>query len=370
MPDRRPSQIAIAAGLTKYALIATLRNKNSLFFGLMFPLGFVLVFGALGGGPAKADIGLSDKLAASGSPLVAALKAIGAKKDSPIRLTTKSDALLEQAVKQGSLGAAVEAGANGEVVVLTSTANPIGGGAAAGILRGIANEINLQAATGAAGPEFKKPIEMTSRDVAGKELRYFDFVLPGMIAFSLISTATFGVAFPFLGLRRALVLKRMLATPASPLSFVVSQCLSRSVQAVAQTAIIIGVGVGVYHFELLHGAATYIEMLVTSFVAICAFMGFGILLANIAKDEQTAPLIINMFNLPQFLISGVFFPTNTLPRWIQIIADNLPLSYCTQALRGISTDGKHLTNVLPQIGGMLAWSVLAYVAAAKTYRTE
>ena len=371
MLNRRPTQFAISLGLTKYALIATLRNKNSLIFGLMFPLGFVLVFGAIGGGTAKTGVGLSAKLAESGTPLVRALQALDANKNSPIRLTVASEDQLEIQVSQGKLGAAIEAGKGaGEFTILTSTSNPIAGGAASGLLRGIVDEVNLRAAEAVAGPDFKAPVDIKSKDIAGKEFRYIDFVLPGMIGFSLISTATFGVAFPFLSLRRTLVLKRMLATSAKPLSFVVSQCLSRSVQAVVQAAIIIGVGVGAFHFLLPHGVLTFIEMLIIAFLAISSFMGFGILLANVAKDEQSAPLLINLFNLPQFLLSGVFFPTDGMPRWVQLIADNLPLSFCNQAMRKVATDGAHLTGVLPQIGGMLAWSVIAYVAAAKTFRVE
>ncbi len=75
-----------------------------------------------------------------------------------------------------------------------------------------------------------------------------------------------------------------------------------------QAAILIGIGVVQFHFTLPSGALTIIEMLVVAFLGICSFMGFGILIANIARDEQTAPLILNLFNLPQFLLAGVFFP--------------------------------------------------------------
>ena len=217
-----------------------------------------------------------------------------------------------------------------------------------GILQSVSNRVNLMAAEAAAGQQFLEPVEIKTEDVSGKVSRYIDFVLPGMIGFSLISTATFGIAFPFLALRRTLVLKRMLATSARPLTFVVSQCLSRSVQAVVQAAILIAIGVGQFHFSLPNGAATFIEMLVVSFLGICSFMGFGILIANIAKDEQTAPLILNLFNLPQFMLAGVFFPIDSLPAWLQVIGTKLPLSFLNQAMRAIASDGKHSTDVLPQ----------------------
>src|SRR5579862_8645757 len=222
MPER-PSQLSISLGLFKYTLLATLRNRNSLIFGLIFPLIFVLIFGAFGGGVNKARIGLSDRLSNSGSPLITALQTMSGQAGSAVTVETLNDTALEQKVKQGDLGAAIQPAAEGDgLTILTSSANPIGGATASGIIRSIANGVNLSAAEAEAGPKFTAPVKLQAKDLAGTQRRYIDFVLPGMIGFSLISTATFGIAFPFLMLRRTLVLKRMLATSAKPMSFVVS----------------------------------------------------------------------------------------------------------------------------------------------------
>jgi ABC-2 type transport system permease protein len=371
MSDRRPSQVAITLGLTKYALKATLRNRFTLVFGLIFPLGFLVVFGFIGGGTAKIAIGVAPELETSPGTMVLALQMLAAKKDAPITLRSGTKQALEADLKSGDLGAVLEPGAKpGEIQIVTSTANPIASQTASGILRGFTDGINLHAAEAAAGASFSPPVTTSATTIEGKEKRYIDFALPGMIGFALIGLATFGVAFSILTMRKTLVLKRMLATSARPITFVISQCLSRSFQAVLQAAIIILVGMYAFHFTLPHGAETMLEMLVVSFFGVLSFLGFGLFLANLAKDEQMAPLLLNAFTLPQFLLGGVFFPSSVFPGWLQVIANNLPLSYLTTALRMISADGRHLVDVLPQLGGLLAWSILAYVAAAKTFRVE
>ena len=84
---RSQVRVAITFGLAKYMLLATFRNRNSLIFGLLFPLIFVEVFGAIGGGGAdQAKIGVSDALANSSAPLIVALKAMDGQKNSPIKL--------------------------------------------------------------------------------------------------------------------------------------------------------------------------------------------------------------------------------------------------------------------------------------------
>lgn len=371
MPDRKPNQVRITLGLTKYVLTATLRNKASAVFGLLIPLGFVLVFGLFQGDATKIDVGIDRSLSNSQNALVVALRAMTSKKDSPVQLEQLDRSEINTKLKSGNLGGAIVASGSGTgIEVLTSTANPISSATTLGILHGISDQINLGAAMAAAPPGFEPPAQFSQKSVSGHESRYIDFVLPGMIGFSLIGLATFGVAFPLLTLRKTLVLKRMLATPARPLSFVISQCLSRSVQAVAQAAVILGVGVAVYHFNLVNGAATFIEMMVVAFLGVLSFLGFGILIANIAREEQTAPLLLNLFTVPQFLLGSVFFSTNGLPAYVRVVADNLPLSLVTQGMRRIATDGAHLPQLDHQLVGMLAWSVISYLLAARTFRTE
>lgn len=362
---KAPSQLVILWGLTKYALKATFRNKASYAFSLIFPLVFVAIFGSIGNGGGQISLGAVDSLNKN-QPIYQAIQMIAAQQNSPIKLTVDSETNLKTELNQSKVGAILEPGPAGSTLkVVTSTANPQGGSAAVTFLNGILSQLNLKAA-GVTRPTFS----VTSQDVAGKEYRYIDFALPGQIGFSLISIATFGIAFPLITLRKTLVLKRIFATAVRPITFVVSQCLARSFQAMIQAAIILGVGIVGFHFTLAHGWITGVEMLALSFLAVLAFLGFGILIANIARDEQSLPIAINLFNLPQILLAGVFFPTDSLPVWVQRIGNNLPLAYFTTALRKIANDGATLAAVWPYILGIIAWGAVSYLAASRIFKSE
>lgn len=368
---KRPNQLAICLGLFRYTLAATMRNRLSFAFGLLFPLVLLVGFGMFSDGVNKSDIGIATPLAKTDSPFIQALEDLSKSPTGPINVVVLPEDELVRRVSRGAVGAGLEPGKSaGELTIVTSTANPIAGGSASGIIRSIAGQFNLKAAERLAGANFKAPVTLASRDVAGKTFRYIDFALPGIVGFSLIFSATFGIAFPFLALRRTLVLKRMQATCAKPISFVVSQCLARTVQSLGQAVVLIGVGVLVYHFFLPSGLLTFLEMTIVAGLGIASFMGFGILIANTTRDEHVAPLVINIFNLPQVVFAGVFFPTDKLPGWVQVLADKLPLSYVNTAMRSIASDGKHLTDVWPQILGMLVWCAVSYIAAAWTFKLE
>jgi len=361
-----PSQLLIAWGLTKYALKATLRNRSSLIFSLIFPLIFVAIFGSIGNAAQTITFGV-DSSVSDNNAIYQTLQSVANQVDSPVKIVHGSEAdLLTDQLNQSKLGGILEPGDSPtSLQLVTSTANPQGGAAASTFLNGIISQLNLKAA-GVVKPTFS----FTTKDIAGKEYRYIDFALPGQIGFSLISIATFGIAFPLITLRKTLVLKRIFATAAKPITFVVSQCLARSVQAMLQATVILGVGIWAFHFTLANGWITAVEMIALSFLAVLAFLGFGILIGNIARDEQTLPIAINLFNLPQILLAGVFFPIDSMPHWVQLIGNNLPLAYFTTALRKVANEGASLVTVWPYILGMVAWGVVAYILAARIFKSE
>ena len=369
MDIRKPSQLAIIAGLAKYSLISSLRNRASYFFSLIFPLAFIAVFGLIGNSSSSITIGISDTVDHA-NPIYTTLQTVAGQSNAPLKLATGNTTDLETQLKQGKIGGILVPAADStprtpRLTLETTSGDPANAAAAQSFMNGITSQLNLRAA-GVVNP----PIAVENKEVSGKVYRYIDFILPGQIGFSLLSIATFGIAFPLITLRKTLVLKRMFATAVTPISFVISQCLSRSFQAMIQAVVILGVGVWWFHFSLAHGWISLLEMMVLSFLGVLMFLGFGILIGNVAKDEQSLPIALNLFNLPQMLLAGVFFPTDGMPQWVQTIGNHLPLAYLNNAMRDVATNGKHLNEVLPAIFGMLVWGVIAYVLAARVFAKE
>lgn len=366
-----PNRLAVTWGLTKYALKASFRNKASYFFSLVFPLVFVSVFGLMGNNGDTIKFGVADTLDKNG-PIYQAIEELSNQKDAPIELVHGNLTELEEDLKQDDLAsvlAPAESGSNAEFKLITSNGSPQGKAAAESFINGIISQMNLailQMNTGS----FSLPFMIQNEEISGTTFRYIDFLLPGQIGFSMLSLATFGVGFTFIALRKTLVLKRMFATTVKPFDFVVSQALSRSLQAILQAAVIIAVGYLAFDFTLMHGWVSGFNMLVLSFLGILSFLGFGILISNLAKDENTLPIVLNLFNLPQMLLAGVFFPIDGMPQWVQAIGNNLPLAYLNSALRDVSIEGASLIDTWPYILGMLGWALVSYILASLTFKTE
>ena len=110
--------------------------------------------------------------------------------------------------------------------------------------------------------------EVKETTIQGREYRYIDFILPGMLGFSLLSSGVFGTAFVFLSLRLTLVIKRFFATPVKRYSIVLGEALARIVFALLGALFIIIVGHYIFNFTLIHGFATVVNMLILSTIGL------------------------------------------------------------------------------------------------------
>jgi ABC-2 type transport system permease protein len=210
-----------------------------------------------------------------------------------------------------------------------------------------------------------------NRDISEiRQYKTIDFILPGQLGFSLLSSGVFGVAFMFFNLRNTLVLKRFFATPISRTFIILGEGLSRVIFQMITAIVIIGAGYLFFGFTLINGVETFLEMLVLSFVGLLLFMGFGFIVSGLAKSDSTIPPFANLITMPQFLLGGTFFSVDAFPKWLQPISKAMPLTHLNEAMRSVAFEGHHLWDVKNEIGILLLWTVVVYIIATKVFRWE
>lgn len=360
---KNPGQFRAYLALAWYSFRAMTRNPATFAFGFIFPIVFITIFGLIGNSANSLTVGIP-----TGSNEQNPITQI-VEKQSFIKVQRDTKSNLEQSLRQGKVNGIilVNQSSSGKynINIITSSATPQQAAALTTFIKGVVDETNLRIA-GVTNPE----VTISQSEVSGRQFRYIDFALPGQIGFSLLSTAIFGTVFGLIFLKKALVLKRMFATPTKPLTILIAQGTSRLFMALLQTMLILGVGVLVFKFYLPHGLITFAELLLLSSFGLVAFLGFGYFMAGLANDENSAGPLVNLITLPQFLLSGTFFPTDNLPNWVQPIANNLPLSYFNIAIRKITIEGQPLESTFPYLLGLALWSLVMYILAARTFKWE
>jgi ABC-2 type transport system permease protein len=353
-PAGAPNELRALVALTRYPFVAMMRNVATFAFGFLFPIVFISVFGLIGGGGGGPRLGVPADI--ERGPAYEALANHPA-----IVLISGERAELERRLRLGKLDGVVST-SGGRVSLEVNSASPTSQASRLFVQSAI-DRLNL-AATGVTSP----PYLLVVSEMAGRTDRYIDFALPGMIGFAVLSTAIFGTVFGLLFLKQALILKRLLATPVHGLTILLGQALARLIMSSLQTIVILALGVFAFGFQLANGFATFVGMVTLSALGLIVFLGFGLLIAGRATDENSAAPMTNLFTLPQFLLSGVFFPTDVFPPWIQVIAAFLPLTFFNTAMRQLAAEGAGAGELVLPILGMCLWGVLAYAMAARTFK--
>ncbi len=362
--DRPYSHTKATLALAKASFRSITRSPSAVVFTLAFPLIFILVFGFLGGGGTKIDVAVSPQSDLQ-NPVISALEKVNV-----IRLVkNETQENIDKDLEKGNYDALVSieknpAGLPAYITNVTYTSASIDKGS---ILKSVLNELIYSLNTTNQTPTIT---EVRSSTITGRIYRTIDFILPGQLGFSLLSTGVFGTAFVFFSLRQNLVIKRFFATPVRRSSIVIGEAIARIGFALIGALFIIVIGHFAFNFTLIHGIVTVLNMLLLSTIGVIVFMGFGFVVSGIAKSESTIPPISNIITLPQFLLSGTFFSINAFPEWLQPISRALPLTYLNDALRKVAFEGAGLWDVRIQILIMLAWGIGIYAIAVKTFKWE
>lgn len=350
--------------LAKASFRSIMRSPSAVVFTLAFPLIFILVFGFLGGSGTKLDIAIAPGSDLN-NPVITALEKTGL-----VRLT-KNDELenINRNLEKGNYDAVinVEKNPNGVPAYFTNVKYTSASMDKGNILKSILNEISFNLNTQNLKPTVT---EIRATTVSGRLYRTIDFILPGQLGFSLLSTGVFGTAFVFFSLRQNLVIKRFFATPVKRSSIVLGEGIARIGFALLGALFIILIGHFFFKFTLINGATTVFNMLLLATMGVIVFMGFGFVVSGLAKSESTIPPISNIITLPQFLLSGTFFSIDAFPSWLQPISRALPLTYLNDALRKVAFEGAGLWDVKHQMLIMLIWGIVIYAIAVKTFKWE
>ncbi len=393
MKENKPySNTRATLAIAKASFRSIIRSPSAVVFSLAFPLIFILVFANIGGGGVKVDVGV----AKGGDTLNLVYKAL---KKTPIvnLITDQSTEDMKANLSKGSIDAVIDIRKNALAtktfkfsigsplvpnttspekfvppyavnVQYTTSSNK--GGILKSALSSILLQMNAEYLKKAGIPAFPQVAEVKETTITGREYKYIDFILPGQLGFSLLSSGVFGTAFVFLSLRLTLVIKRFFATPIKRYSIVLGEALARLTFSLLGAVFIIMVGHLMFGFTLIHGVITVLNMLVLSAIGLIIFMGFGFTVSGIAKNESTVPPLSNIITLPQFLLSGTFFSVTAFPKWLQYISNALPLTHLNNAMRKVAFEGAGLGDVTHQLFILLLWGICVYAVAVKTFKWE
>lgn len=366
------SQVTAMWAVTKASLRSIMRSPSAIVFSFVFPFVFILVFGFIGNSGGRQSFRVViQKGSDTNNVLYQALRS-----SENIRFVEYKDQeslILDQ--QKGRIAGNIfiskaDTGRAPYKIRMTSTnSSNDKWPQLKALIEGKINEVSN--AYDPNRSSYAAFIFDYARDI--QEIRQYktiDFILPGQLGFSLLSSGVFGVAFMFYNLRNTLVLKRFFATPISRTYIILGECFSRVIFQMITAVVIIAVGYFFFGFTLVNGLQTFLEMLVLSFVGLLLFMGLGFIVSGLATSDSSIPPFANLLTMPQFLLGGTFFSIDAFPKWLQPISRAMPLTHLNEAMRSVAFEGHNLWDVRIEIGLLLAWTIAVYFIATKVFKWE
>ena len=203
--------------------------------------------------------------------------------------------------------------------------------------------------------------------VEGDEVRYIDWVIPGVIGMNIMWGALFGIGYVIVRYRKFGVLKRLSATPVTAMEFLSAQILSRLwLLLIVNAVIYIGMDI-IFDFRM-HGS--YFNLFLVFALGSVNLICCGLVVAARISSEEVANGVLNMFSWPMMFLSGVWFSLEGAHPLMQKFALLLPLTHITEAARAIMIDGDGLIAIADHLLLLGVSSLILLWVGARIFRWE
>ena len=209
------------------------------------------------------------------------------------------------------------------------------------------------------------PYVVESKGIVPGESNYFQFVAPGIIAMVVMMALMTGLPHAISYEKDIGTLDGMLAAPIHRLSIILGKVMAQTVRGMIQGFIILILAVVLFGV-VIQGNILLVIFLVL--LTVFSFVGLGILITSFTENEETATMVMMTLMFPMMFLSGVFFPLQQMPWYMQGIANFLPLTYATTALRKVMVLGADLTAVGTDVLILLAFGIVLLAIAVPMFQ--
>ena len=195
-------------------------------------------------------------------------------------------------------------------------------------------------------------------------LRAIDLFTPMMLCVAAATAGLTTVPSYLASYRETGVLRRMSTTPMRPQGVLIAQGIVQLVGVVVGSGLTLVFGVLAFGTRMPQRPVLAAVVFV---MAICAMFGVGVLIGGLAPKGATASGIGMLVYFPMLFMAGLWTPGPLMPDSVEVIATYVPLGAAAQAMNaawfGLGTPWLQLVV-------MVAWTVLLFALAARTFRWD
>jgi ABC-type multidrug transport system permease subunit len=200
-----------------------------------------------------------------------------------------------------------------------------------------------------------------------KGVRYIDFLIPGLIAFGLMSSLLWGISYTIIECRSQKLLRRVIATPMKKSNFLIAIMSVRTVMNVAEVLILVLFAWLLFGVHIQGNIAALAVLFVAGNIA---FTGVAVLLSCRTSKTESGTGFINSVQMPMMLLSGIFFSYHNFPEWSIGAIKLLPLTALADGIRAIFNEGAGWLQVMMPTAALTVLGVICFIVGMKLFRWQ
>jgi ABC-2 type transport system permease protein len=210
-----------------------------------------------------------------------------------------------------------------------------------------------------------KPYSVQTEGAVPGSFSYFDFMAPGLMAMTVMMSVMTGLPAAISHEREVGTLDGMMVAPINRLAIILGKTLAQTARGILQGILILTLAMILFGVTI-HGNILLIFALLL--LGVFSFVGLGVVITSFAKDQETAMMVMMALMFPMMLLSGVFFPIQQMPWYMQDISKVLPLTYAATALRKVMVLGAGVSMITTELAVLIGFGVVMTTIAVPVFK--
>ena len=263
-------------------------------------------------------------------------------------------------------------GQQGVLIIVTDESNPQISATIQGVLKATFDQMSTQLALQNIQPlnstnpiAVLKPYNVQTQGVVSGTPSYFDFIAPGIMAMTVMMSVMTGLPVAISQEKEIGTMDGMMVAPINRLSILLGKTMAQTARGLIQGVIILVLAIGIFGVAIQGSILLVFALLL---LGVFSFVGLGIVITSFTKDQETAQMLMMTLMFPMMFLSGVFFPIQQMPWYMQDISKVLPLTYASSALRKVMVLGAGIPQISTELIILIGFGIVMIAIALPVFK--
>jgi ABC-2 type transport system permease protein len=199
-----------------------------------------------------------------------------------------------------------------------------------------------------------EPISAERMNLIGSRTNQFEFLAPGFMALTVVMGTLTGLGAAISREKEQGTMDGIMVAPIPRNAIVAGKMMAQTVRGLIQGFLILGLSMLLFDVQVYGSPVLMVGVML---LGVASFAGIGLIVTSLAPEQETAQMMMVLLQFPMMFLSGLLFPMEQLPSWLQYVGKALPLYYAADALRKVIVLSANLSQIFPSVVVLIVYSL-------------